>query len=663
MMKLMPESVYHMLVVLLAAMLYSATVMADSRSVSPPADPRQSINYWKAHSIPADKDPLVLKSQSIFSVLLRGWDSARLEPGLYVVESASGAWAASLADGNILLSRAAIDTCMSFGEQRGENLLAFVLAHELAHQRSDDLWHQRFFRMIGDHSPESRQKMMQGLQLDDIQLSDIEQKEAQADHDGLILMASVGYDPYQILDENSVHSASSKPISGNPDFFTSWVENIWQERCGTEQNAALKDACAQAQARALRTRAQLTSVATQALVYEMGVQAFVAKNYAQAREYFTAYGRDYPSRAVLSAIGLSYLAEAEENQAQLIQLGALQQPDFYYPLMLDTHADAQALNTGTQTQKRSDSEALIKRLQQQKHATLEQAVQLFEKAIKLEPMHRKTYLLLATAYLLDNNPYMVRGVLQGSYQPKLGADPAVDMMLALTSAIEHKTENKTGTKSRNNTGNQDSDAEKSLDTLIAEINSFDGTSAMPHNLLVYSMYYNRAALAIFKGDDAKAAALWKQLAAQSKTSGNALLFRLALDHVLQHGANTQSTQALITAPTIHGKRIGDRIDKAIQPLNDLWIDGEQYHVYRANDGGRYITSASGEIISAWQNTGNDSLSGLLTVGDSADRPFKTLGTPDRRIDMQSGEYLAYDRYGLALHVNADRITGWFLYDH
>ena len=268
MMKPLPQRLPALLasILLLTGMIASAPGFAADPAVNPPADPRQSINYWKAHSIPAAQDPLVEKSESIFAVLLRGWDNSRLEPGLTVVKSASGAWAASLEDGNILLSRDAITTCMSFGEERGEHLLAFVLAHELAHQRADDLWHQRFFRMIGDHSPANREKMLHGLQLDSARLSDLEQKEAQADHDGLILMASVGYDPHRILDEGKQQR----------DFFTAWVENIWQQSCAAEQDKALKEACQQAQARALRTRAQLETVATQALVYELGVQAFVA---------------------------------------------------------------------------------------------------------------------------------------------------------------------------------------------------------------------------------------------------------------------------------------------------------------------------------------------------------------------------------------------------
>lgn len=644
----------------LPCMLPLSTLTAAKLAPSPPDDPRQSITYWKAHTISPEHDPLVAESHAIFSVLLRSWDNSRLEPGLYVVDSTSGAWAASLADGNILLSRDAIRTCMSFGENRGEHLLAFVLAHELAHQRADDLWHQRFFRMVGNNNPATRKKMLQGLNLDDELLSDLEQKEAQADHDGLILMSSVGYDPYQIIDDSS---------QDGKDFFTSWVENVWQESCAVPeslsatQTGSLNDACQQAQSRALRTRAQLKSVATQAMLYELGVHAFVAKQYGQAREYFTAYGRDYPSRAVLSALGLTYLAEALDSHSQLIELGAIKQPGFYYPLMLDSSADAHAADSShPQVEKRSNRQTLIKQHRDAMHQALERSIQLFEKAIRLEPGHQKSYLLLATAHLLESNSYMVRGVLQGRYLPKFNSDPSVNMLLAMTSAIE---------------GN-DKKAAQEFNALLDEITAQTGKStAMPQNLLVYSAYFNSTAFATYHGDDKKVQALWKQLAQQAKSSGNSLLFRMALGHLLQQGNPVTLTEA----PTIKGKRLGDTLGNKLgnnvsdtvatrteksssRPLIDeLWIDGELYRVYRNNDGSRYITTADGKIISASQEAGKETLVELLSTGDRADRPLKTLGIPDRRLDMQTGEYLAYDHYGLALHIINDKISGWFLYNN
>jgi len=607
-----------------------ATAVAADLSLVPPDDPRQSITYWKAYSIDAHSDPMVAVANNIFSTLLRGWDSSRLEPGLYVVDSSAGPWAASLADGNILLSREAISRCMAYGRQRGDHLLAFVLAHELAHQRADDLWHQRFFRMIGKHNAETRSKMMRGLQLDQQLLSDMQQKEAQADHDGLILMSSVGYDPYQILDRK--------------DFFTAWVESIWGDSCRQVQaDSAMRDACRQAQARALRTRAQLSSVASQSMLYELGVQSFVAGQYARARDYFTAYARDYPSRAVMSALGLTYLAEALRLHDELQQQGLLRQPAFYFPLMLDASARAQARDPSSAPQQKR-SAVLDEQRRQAMHLAVEQSIQHFEKAIRLEPAHKKTYLLLATAYLLDANSYMVRGVLQGRYLPSFGNDPAVDMLLAMTSAIEGKT----------------SQAQQAFEHLLQQLPKQAGQSAMPQNLLVYAATYNSAALALFDDQPALAQQYWQQLAAAAKSSGNALVFRLALGHLVP--ASPGAHLALSRAPSIDGIRLGDRAAKnAAAQVSDLWIDGEQHRVYRLADGARYIVDPTGRVISAWQQQGKASLQQVIRTGDDADRAFKALGLPDRRLDMVSGEYLAYDQYGLALHINNNQVLGWFLY--
>jgi len=638
--------------------------MAAERPLSLPDDPRQSITWWKSHRISADKDVRVAQAEGVFQNLLRAWDNARLEPGLYVVNSTRGAWAASLADGNILLSRDAIDSCMRFGEQRGQHLLAFVLAHELAHQRADDLWHQRFFRMLDKRAEKSARQALQRLQLDEKTIASLQQKEAQADHDGLILMASVGYDPYQILDKQ--------------DFFTAWVENIQGESCRSEQDSpegssvasGIEQACEQARLRALRSQAQLSALATQTMLYELGVQAFVAKNYRRAREYFSAYARDYPGRAVLSALGLSYLAEAVVAHHQLMALGAIKQPAFYYPLMLDARGDAapghaSATRTEPGQQMRSAAGGLIKKWRREKQLALQNSIKLFEKTIRLAPEHKKSYLLLAMAYLLEGNRYMVRGVLQGRYQKKFGDDAGVSLLLAMSQALDA----------------QPAQADKAFQQLIrqqAEIkagikNSVENNSALSENLLLYSSYYNYAALLRFSGKAERARTYWKQLAQQAKKSGNSLLFRLALAQLTHKGGALSSGSSphepLLQAPTINGYRPGDMIKAedtgkfkaGSRKVDDLWIDGELHQVYRLDNGSRFITDARGKIISAWQDMGRASVAGRVRSGDAAERPFKTLGIPDRHLLMSSGEYLAYDQYGLALHLNNNKVQGWFIY--
>ena len=624
-------------------MLANNTAYAENSStLVPPTDPKQSITYWKKYILDDERD-LVQQSQQIFSVLLRAWDQSRIEPGLYVVESDAGAWAASLADGNILLSKQAIETCYSFGGQRGEHLLAFVLAHELAHQRSDDLWHQRFFRMLGSQSAESQKTMIAGLDLNSELITQLEQKEAQADHDGLVLMSSVGFDAHQVVNDK--------------DFFTLWVENIWQQNCAdnTIHNSHF-DACKQAQARALRTQTQLETVATQSMLYDLGVEKFVAGDYLQAREYFSIYGRDYPGRAIISAIGLSYFAQAQDIQKQLIKLKASlsentgsQQLDFYYPMILDAQVSdtATRLSAGS---KRADTKSMITKLQKQKTSLIDQSISQFEKAIRLAPDYRQTYLLLASSHLLANNSYRVRGVLQGQYIKKFGNDIAVDMLLALTMAIEGDTDQ----------------AIKELERLSLTSTINKNSSVLAENILRYSVTYNLAELYDSINRSAEAIKAWMKLAQLSQKNGDTLLFRLAVSHIepKNHKILRQNLQQ---APTIDGNRLGDSMllaKTANKSRAELWIDGERYQIL-IDKNSRYITQDDGTLISARQTNSTTKAitsDNKLHIGDSADRPFKTLGIPDRRLNLTSGEYLAYDDYGLAVRISNDQVRGWFLYE-
>jgi len=617
--------------IMLTCSLVTFTGEAQNSKLAPPDDPRQSITYWKAHTLSPSDDPLVKQTHEVFEVLLRAWDSARLDPGLYVVNSSAGPWAASLADGNILLSRHAIEVCMEYGQQRGQHLLAFVLAHELAHQRADDLWHQRFFRMLGSQSPKAQQNMMRGLNLDADQLQQLEQKEAQADHDGLILMSSVGYDPHQVLDKK--------------DFFTEWVENIWQSSCQQGKNASLINACKQAQSRALRAQLQLDTVASQSMLYQMGVQAFVARKYQLARHYFTVFGRDYPSRAVISSLAMTYLAEAVEIQQALIQQGDLVQPEFYYPLILDASVDIQARTTDNIKRSSSDKGGRQKKRLKQ---LLDLGIKHLERAIDLEPDYRKSYLMLANAYLLANNTYMVRGVLQGRYIPRFSQDTSVDLFLSMTLAIEDKHKA----------------AQQEFNLLLKKLLNPDKSSTLPGNLLTYSAFFNSAANAKYLGDAKAAKNAWKQLASNAKTSGNSLLFRMAIEQIRSsqfkakaHNASNILTHALV----IDGYRLGDKLKKkSNQSSNELWIEGDKFSVFRNSKGSHFIVSDQGEIINAWQEN-KGSIKNLLSIGDKPDRPFKTLGIPDRHLHMLSGDYFAYDDFGLALHINQNKVQGWFLY--
>ncbi|MDH5445346.1 MAG: hypothetical protein OEY52_07300 [Gammaproteobacteria bacterium] len=617
---------------LLSMFLIPAYAWSDS--LAPPEDPRQSITYWRQHTLSAEEDSLTAMAQGVFQVLLRAWDNTRLEPGLHVVKSSSGPWAASLADGNILLSRAAIETCLKYGKHRAEHLLAFVLAHELAHQRSDDLWHQRFFRLIGEQGQEVKSFMLGNIKNDNKLWQDISQKENQADHDGLILMASVGYDPYQVLDKK--------------DFFTAWVENIWQTSCSKSKSKKEKNnACQQARHRALRAHVQLKGVATQSTLYQMGLQAFIAGRYELARRYFTVYGRDFTNRAVLTAIGQTYFTQALNNYRQLVEEFGWAKPVYYYPILIDASASMSGNDsTHAVSSKRTDLSSAARKIKKKMQQNIQQSIEYFEKAIKLEPNNPKTYLLLAFSYLLDQNSYMVRGIIQGKYLSLFGRDAASDMILAMTSGLE---------------GNIDA-TEKAFEALLVRTSTLHEVKSIPDDILLYSVYHNSAAYARYLGKSEKAKELWQKLAMYARDNGKPVLFQLAVSHI---NKQTLSKKLAGQAPTIHGVRLGDKglrsLNRKTEQNDNLWIEGDKYQIYRTANGGHFILDMNNRVINAWQYAGIAKMNQGIVIGDKSERAIKTLGTPNRQIHLMSGEYLAYDTYGIAIHILQDRISGWFLY--
>jgi tetratricopeptide (TPR) repeat protein len=344
----------------------------------------------------------------------------------------------------------------------------------------------------------------------------------------------------------------------------------------------------------LRAQAQLNNVATQAMLYELGVQAFVAGNYYDANRYFTAYGRDYPSRAVLTALGLIHMAKALQIHQELIHTGALQKPDFYYPLLLDTTAAATPVNrTPGTSPKRASLDALSQQQLKKIHQELDKANDFFDKAIRLEPNHRKTYLLSALSYLITDNTFMARGVLQGKYIPRFQQDAASTLLLAMTSALEKNT----------------SQAQRGFEQALKELSQGGTSSGVSQDLLIYTAHHNFAALLTHKGDTKRTMDLWKNLATTAQQQSNAFLFRLALNHLTPESAVPQPRA---TALHIAGKRLGDALSGDKQKTartsrtnrkSELWIEGDLYYVYRFDDGSRFVVGKDQRIRPATINDG------------------------------------------------------------
>ncbi len=116
-----------------------------------------------------------------------------------------------------------------------------------------------------------------------------------------------------------------------------------------------------------------------------------------------------------------------------------------------------------------------------------------------------------------------------------------------------------------------------------------------------------------------------------------------------------------------GARPGEKLatshfEKTAFRRDKIWVNGTPMRVYRSAEGARLVVDDTGVVRHAWQVKTGGRLPAGMAIGDTADRALKVLGLPTRHLHLMSGEYLAYDALGLAVHVVGQRIDGWFLYE-
>lgn len=601
----------------------SILLEAQAEIILPAERPQESITYWKPFEIASNEDPKVKQANDIFDRLLLGWEEARVAPELHVVRSEKGPWAASLDDGTVLLSREAIDVCLKEGIKGGTDRLAFVLAHELAHQRADHLWHRRFFRLAGQEPPQVKGRMLGGISVDQLEVADLEAKETQADREGLLLMAMVGFDPRAVVGDES-------------RFFFEWIESIWGESCG---DGADSEDCAKAKSRYERARAHWREAAHQSVLFDLGVQAYVAGRYGPARQFFMAYGRQFPRREVHNNIGLTHIGEALDFRKRLLAKGEDLGPEFVYPLIMEEGSGVQRERPGGEGGTRGgiDKEVAGWRKEMEHHLT--EAALSFERGIKTDPGHRQSYWNLASTYLLAGNAPLAYGITAGNYVKRFGQDAIASMFLGMSAYLDGQPEK----------------ARSLLDQAVAGAD----------RELILFMRMNRAVYLGAVGDQEGERAEWKTLADMGRKQGDEGIFRLALQK-LGKQIEPESSLNTGTAERIHGYTIAHRVPAtAVEALgvqgDEVWLEGERIQVYHFSDGGRMVVGTNRVVLALWQEGGEVATAAGIRIGDDAAKLGRAYGIPTRKIKTIQGEYLAYDWSLIAFRLVKNKIAGWFLY--
>lgn len=615
-----------MRVLMILLMLYSINAMhAQAGSMK---ENRSSSTYWQKFVIDPEKDNAAAIAHRVFLRLLQTWDDTRVPPFLYVVDRGKGPLAAALYDGAIIINRAAIEACLTSGGEAGEDYLAFVLAHEIIHHRSDDLWEQKRIDMS---DLASTKKTLLPI-VNPMDESEVLSKQRRADAEGLTLMSIVGYDPSVVV--------------ANTNFFTLWVEQHWLESCDSNTGStAFIELCAKANKRRLHSRQHLEYLASQTVLFELGIQAYVASNYTKARHYFKAVGRSMPSHSVHSNIGLSLLGEARLLIQQLRNADSDRDPIFVFPLLLSTAPlRGSQLEIGA-TMRSKHNVQKIAELKYELKVTLGKAINAFTSASEIDPENRATLIHLSSAYLMSGNTPMAKGKLQGEYVPKFGTDGAVRILLAIAAALEGELK----------------EARSALSQLLEPRPDAFVAGPFDPDQLIYAATYSLAALLRKTGEHTAADEQWRALALRAKENGQSELFQQSLAELVSRSIPKVSS---LETPAVKVS-LGDVVPKQIDHIKHSQLvsfDGKWLTWIRTANNVRMVLDENRQVIATWKE--NHSLQPIASDGFSGalgSRLYTKYGVPDRRIATERGTYVAYDHIGVAFHLRNSRVSGWFYY--
>ncbi|MGR9051172.1 MAG: tetratricopeptide repeat protein [Gammaproteobacteria bacterium] len=322
-----------------------------------------------------DSDPVVAKAYEVFEKVRSVADknSMRL-PELLITEKQMDPWALALPDGNIVLSRFAVDLCFRL-KQNSEACLAFVLGHELAHLANDDFWHQEVYGFLNTHQRSQDLAMFLKKQ------SSLKAKEIAADDKGYVYAAIAGF---------PVNRLFSSETEGKK-FFELWVG---------QGSSAMTDTHGSAKERAMLLQQRLSEIQSKLVFFDFGIRLSHFDYCDDAIPFFIEFLHVFPGREVLNDLGYCYLQlarhEMDPERAFL----------YWMPLLLDIETRAIGTVRGFPSGITSLKEAA-----DDNEGYLKQAEEFLTRAVQADPFYLPARLNLAIAYLYLGKPHSAKATI------------------------------------------------------------------------------------------------------------------------------------------------------------------------------------------------------------------------------------------------------------
>ncbi|MCK5058186.1 MAG: M48 family metalloprotease [Candidatus Aminicenantes bacterium] len=240
---------------------------------------------------------------------------AHRPPRLFIINTRGEPYALALPDGGIIINPNTLNICYAnVKPEKGDQRLAFILGHELAHLANDDFMHHEAFLVLQQYGIEKvDEEIAKHFKLSKPEkANEFKLKELMADKKGLLCAAMAGYDVSGLFRESD-------------NFFSLWAEQVGIKDFYEADHPS-------PDARLNFIRANLKSIVREVELFRAGVLLYQKGSYFDAVGVFSEFLKTYPAREVLNNMGACYFS---------IALLYLHQnyPDVYYRFRISTTLD------------------------------------------------------------------------------------------------------------------------------------------------------------------------------------------------------------------------------------------------------------------------------------------------------------------------------------
>ncbi len=600
------------------AIIFSLIIMLSLSSI-PFADasggPKDRIDFWQNNyeELSPDSYPLAERARQIFEKVLQAAGSKPgVIPRLYLLKQDPGGvpLALSIPDGSIIISRGVLDICY-YENQWGDDRLAFILGHELAHQLKDDFWHIRFFDALGClQDTDSGQEEVWGEIKDIAELTDkVLSKELQADEYGIVYSLMAGFNPEAIISQES-----------DGGFFEFWVKMVAPEQLEGSFRDLTHPSPVQ---RAETVKARLTQVVEKTDLFRLGLYFYQAEMYEEAILAFKEFLRFFPSREVYHNLATCH------HQASIEYFSAFHSAGEDIPLKLSltidpvTEAEKITLrNTG------DNPEAAF-------NYHINQAIDFYEQAILLDPLYKYSYNNLGCACLLKGDNYKAVGILQDAYKIDSGYVDCINNLGAAFYSV-----------------NDIQKARKFMNL------------ALGINPEYPASIFNMGKIEYDSGDTAMAKSLWTDYLERDRSSSWS---RLIMETFGTLGEKTSDTQGKSVIESLSGLEAGyyeeDIPEDWGVPIKSREVPlGEEEYSLREYSNKITVVLKGDEIYLLVADGGyaGKSVKGI-GMKSTKDEILASYGAPSKIQSMSQNECWIYNKARLALIMQDDEVVSWIIY--